>query len=325
MTKTRFNFFEVLLFFTLIIFAILLALGSLNKNTVLDGINLWATCVLPALFPYFFITAILSRLSLTYRIGTRLSPITKRLFNTGGLTGYAFLMSVISGYPVGAQITAQLKKDGLISSAEAIRCSALCSTSSPLFLMGSVGNIMFKNSYFGLLLFLCHLASATINGFIFSFYKRNERPVNFPPLLTATKTDNLLYEGVYSAVISILTVGGLITIFYLLTELLVGYKILTPLINSLTSFTGDKTISQGIAFGLFECTKGLKTIAGSNINFFTLPTVAFICGFGGLSVLAQSIAFLKSAKIKTAPFVLSKLSGAVINFLIGIIFSAFLL
>ena len=117
MTKTRFNFFEVLLFFTLIIFAILLALGSLNKNTVLDGINLWATCVLPALFPYFFITAILSRLSLTYRIGTRLSPITKRLFNTGGLTGYAFLMSVISGYPVGAQITAQLKKDGLISSA----------------------------------------------------------------------------------------------------------------------------------------------------------------------------------------------------------------
>ena len=125
----------------------------------------------------------------------------------------------------------------------------------------------------------------------------------------------------YSAVISILVVGGLITVFYLITEILTTLGVLTPLVNLLVQLLGDKNIAEGIVYGLFECTKGLKALSGAGINFFTLPICAALCGFGGLSVIAQSVSYLKSAKIKTAPFILAKLTMAVIGFILGLILS----
>lgn len=317
------SFFDFFLFFTLTLFAVVLAFGGKSFSVVNEGISLWAACVLPALFPYFFITAIVTKLSSPKKMGRILAPLTKTLFNTGGVTGYAFLISVVSGYPIGAAVTCELKKNNLLSDAEAVRCSAVCSTSSPMFLTGSVGAIMFGDKTFGLRLFLCHLISAVINGFIFSFYKRKEKPYSSTAAPYGAHVDGLLYEGVYSSVISVLTVGGMITLFYLITHLLLAYGILNPAIYLVEKITGDARLSVGIVSGLFECTTGLKQIASCGITFFTLPTVAAVCGFGGVSVILQSTAYLKKTKIKVAPFVLSKLSGAAVNFIVGLLFSLF--
>ena len=120
---------------------------------------------------------------------------------------------------------------------------------------------------------------------------------------------------------SILVVGGIITIFYLITHLLLTYHILDPTIFIMKKITGNQALAKGVALGVFECTTGLKNIATCGISFWTLPIVSAVCGFGGISVMMQSLAYLKSAKIKTAPFVLSKLTSAVINFSIALIFS----
>lgn len=314
---------EPVIFCGLLGFAVILCADKRYSSAVLCGINLWAATVLPALFPYFFITAILSALNFTSKIANAASPLTKRLFNTGGLVGYAFLMSVISGYPVGAKIVADLKGNGLLTDAESTRAAAFCSTPSPMFLIGCVGNIMFDDFKFGLFLFATCFLSACIVGIIFSFYKRNEKPATVP-LPQNKNADNLLYESVYSAVISVLTVGGLITIFYILTEVLLSLRILSPLCKLVSLIFGDENIGTGIITGIFECTKGIKKISESGINFFTLPITAAICGFGGLSVIAQSTAYLKKAKIKTAAFIYAKLLTAVICFILGMLFSVFL-
>ena len=321
MTKRLNVFFESVAFLFLLALALLLAFGKNFSAAVTGGVSLWAACVLPALFPYFFITAVMSSMSVTGKLSNKLTPITKTLFNTGGMAGYAFFTSVISGYPVGAKTVADLKNKKLLSDAEAVRAAAFCSTSSPMFLTGSVGSIMFNNARFGLCLFAVHFISSVIIGVIFSFYKRKEKPLISVLNESRSRVDNVLYESVYSAVISILVVGGLITVFYLLTEILTSLGILTPIVNLLSQIFGDKTIAEGVVYGLFECTKGLKAVAGGGINFFTLPVCAALCGFGGLSVIAQSVSYLKSAKIKTAPFFLAKVLSAVINFIIGIIFS----
>lgn len=321
MTKRLNVFFEGLAFLLLLSFALILAFGKNFSVAVTDGILLWAACVLPALFPYFFITAVMSSMRVTGKLSNKLSPITKRLFNTGGSTGYAFFTSVISGYPVGAKTVADLKNKNLLSDTEAVRAAAFCSTSSPMFLIGSVGSIMFNNAHFGLCLFVTHLLSSITVGILFSFYKRKDKPQSTFSSKNDKSVDNVLYESVYSAVISILVVGGLITVFYLITEILTTLGVLTPLVNLLEQLLGDKNIAEGIVYGLFECTKGLKALSGTGLNFFTLPICAALCGFGGLSVIAQSISYLKSAKIKTAPFIFAKLIGAVINFIIGVLVS----
>ena len=318
MTKKLNAVLDCSFFILLITISLILALGSGFNAAVTDGIKLWAACVLPSLFPYFFITAILSSLSVTSKISKLLSPITKRAFNCGGLVGYAFFMSLLSGYPIGAKTVSDLKSKGLIGEEEAVRAACVCSTSSPMFLIGSVGNLMFNSTEFGIKLLATHLIAATLNGVIFSFYKR-KKGFSSAADFTLQKADNVLYEAVYSAVISVLVVGGLITVFYLLTEILLRTGVLLPVINLLNLILHDLNAAQGITLGLFECTKGLKLISSSNLGSFTLPITAAVCGFGGLSVIIQSVAYLKQAKIKTAPFLLSKVTGAVVNFLIGLI------
>ncbi len=311
---------EIFLFALIICIIGLLSFGQSYSNQVLNGVKLWVAVILPALFPYFFLTGLLSSLSVTGKLSLRLSPVTRKLFNTGGVTGYAFFMSVISGYPIGAKIVSDLTKNGLLSDAESVRASALCSTSSPMFLMGSVGSIMFNNSTFGILLFICHFISAITVGIIFSFYKKN-LPLPSEKVFLPQKTDNVLYDCIFSAVNSILFVGGLITLFYLFTEILLDLKILSPLIFCLTKVTGDETLSTGVVLGLFECTKGLKYISACKTGIFTLPIVCALCGFGGLSVITQSIAYLKQAKIKVKPFIIAKIISALTSFVIGFIFS----
>ena len=133
--------------------------------------------------------------------------------------------------------------------------------------------------------------------------------------------DNVLYNSAYSAVISTFVVGAIITIFYLLTQILYDLNILSPIVNAMSLLLGDENLAQGVVFGLFECTKGLKTLSLSSITYLSLPIACSLCSFGGLSVTCQSLSYLKKAKIKIAPFILSKIVSAIISFVIGIIFS----
>ena len=305
----------------LFIAAIMLSTSRRYQNAVISGIELWAAAVLPALFPYLVITALVSSLNITGEITDALSPLTRRFFNVGGAVGYALFISLLSGYPVGAKTVSDLKLNGSVGDAESVRAAALCSSSSPMFLIGSVGNLTFNSPFFGLLLFITHILSVFIVGVVFAFYKRKERPLNLR-VKKAGSSDNILYDSVFNAVLSVLVVGGIITIFYLLTEMLSGVGILSRISKILNAVLHDENLSSGVATGIFECTKGLKILAKSGVENLTLPLASAICGFGGISVIVQSCAYLKKAKIKTAPFFLSKVLAAVVNFCIGSILSA---
>ena len=315
------SLFELFVFLLLLFFSILLAVDKSFSTATIKGFSLWFSCVLPALFPYFFITTILCSLKITGNLSKVLSPFTSALFNVNGAVGYAFFISILSGYPVGAKTVCDLKEKGLIGETESVRASALCSTSSPVFLLGSVGSIMFNDSRFGLLLFLSHLITAVIIGVLFSFYKRKDKPQVVTLFSANNKVNNVLYESAYSAVISVLVVGAIITVFYILTEILLSLNILTPLINFVSLITGDFESAKGIVLGMFECTKGLSVLASSKSGIFTLPIASAICSFGGLSIIAQSVAYLKKAKIKTAPFIFSKIISAVISFFVALLVS----
>ncbi|MBQ8196583.1 MAG: hypothetical protein IJZ73_00825 [Clostridia bacterium] len=325
MTTKFQGFLEKGVFVLCLAFAVILTVRADSSNMVLDGVSLWVATVLPSTFPYLFITAILSSLKTTQKISLKLSPFTRRVFNVNGLCGYAFIMSVISGYPVGAQIVSDLKNGGLLTDSESTRASAFCSTSSPVFLIGCVGNIMFGNSLFGLLLFLCNFISAFLNGIIFSFYKRKDKAQNITAPLSTTAYDDVIGDCAYNSALSIIKVGSIITLFYLFTEILSKLGVFTYPVKLLSLIFKDGAVAEGLILGAFECTKGLKILSAGGLTPYSLPICAFICGFGGLSVIIQSLACLKKAKIKTAPFILAKIIMAVTSVLIALLFNFFLL
>ena len=87
MTKKLTLNFELILFIALLFFSLLLAFGKGYSQAVDNGIKLWAGCVLPSLFPYFFITATLSTLKITSSISNKLSPFMRAIFNQSGFAG----------------------------------------------------------------------------------------------------------------------------------------------------------------------------------------------------------------------------------------------
>lgn len=311
---------EFFIFAFLIIVSIALLLGGGYPSAVLDGISLWFATIIPSMFPYFFVCAMLSGLSLTSKISCKLSPLTTRLFRTSGVTGYAFLMSILSGYPMGAKVVSDLRKANLISQAESVRASVFCSCSSPMFMIASIGGAMMNSPLFGLCLAITHILSLFIVGIIFSFYKKNEKPTA-PSSISNPKTDSLFYESVFSSVNSTLLVGGIITLFYVFIEILLNNNLLDLPITVFSSIFGNHDLGKGLVLGFFESTRGLKALSNGGITLLTLPVCGVICGFGGLSVITQSVTFLKNAKIKTAPFYLGKIIHAVLSFILGLIVS----
>lgn len=315
---------EAVLFIFFACFAVLLCVSGKSAEFTVGGIGLWANMILPALFPYFFITAALGKLGVTEKLAAKLSPVTEKVFNLPGIVSYAIFTSFISGYPIGAKIVSDLKNNKLITETESVRASALCSVASPAFIIGGIGGA-FSSVNFGIALFCSHLLSAILTGVLFSFYKRKERPTKPARQKSCEENaDNILYECAYSAVISILTVGGIITIFYVITELLCFIGAFDLPIRILQGFFGEEYAAKGAVLGFFEFTKGINAlkVAGATKTAFILS--AAICGFGGLSVIFQSLAYLKKAKIKTVPFILSKMLGAVINAVMAfIVYSLF--
>lgn len=317
MKKTLYNFAECSLFLFLMALSVILSVTKRFQSAIIDGVSLWYACILPTVFPFAVITAITSALSVTSKISNVLSPFTTRIFKVNGAVGYAFFLNVLSGYPMGAKLIGELKEKGAISQTESVRASVLCSSSSPTFLIASVGGIMFNSVKFGLCLFCCHLVALIVTGFIFSFYNRKDKPTlnNNAPL---KKIDNLFYESVFSSTLATLTVGGIIVVFYLLTEVLLYFGLLTPVVSFFSVFLGKQN-GRAFALGIFECTKGLKALALGGFSALSLPIACFLTSFGGISVIMQSVAFLKRAKIKIAPFLLSKVCSAILSFVLGFV------
>lgn len=113
------------------------------------GISLWLSNVLPALLPFFICANFLQDIGVI------------RIFRSGV---FPFVMSVLSGYPMGAKIVGDLRRDGEISQREAMRLMSFCSTSGPAFMVGAVGAGMLGSGMLGGIIAAAHYAGAFLNG-----------------------------------------------------------------------------------------------------------------------------------------------------------------
>ena len=286
----------------------------------LEGITVWAITVLPSLLPFFFLTLLLTNLGIATRLAKICESITKRLYGCGGEGAFVQIMSFISGYPVGAKLIAELYNEGVIESQEATKISLFTSTSGPMFVLGSVGIGMFLDRRVGFFLLCSHFFSAILNGIAF---KRLYKEKNFSPLKLKRYSGNLLYDCAYSATLSCLIVGCFIAVFYVFCQILLDSNLLYPFVFIFSLLFKDIKKAQGFCVGLIELTNGCILLA-RDWNDLSVCLTAFLISFGGLSILIQSITFLKQARVNIKLFILSKLMQAITSFLICFLMCKFL-
>lgn len=160
---------SVLLLFLL---CLLFTAPARYAEACIQGMALWAKAVLPALFPFLILTGLLTKLGVAQKLADRLSPLTEKI-GLPGSAAYCLLVSLLSGYPVGSRTVADLYKGGAITREQAKRMSVLCSTSGPMFLVGSVGGAMFGSAAAGAVLLAAHLLA--VIGVYLALYFANRR------------------------------------------------------------------------------------------------------------------------------------------------------
>ena len=300
----KYNIFLAIFIFYIIINMVLFP--QIYINQTLNGISAWAFNVLPSVLPFIFFTNVLSSTGVVEKVSKLFSRPCKFLFNTPSISSYVFLTSAISGYPVGAKMTADLYQNGKISKNDAFKMTSFCSTSGPMFIIGAVGVGMLTNALYGYIIFLAHILGALINGVLYRKLKVKENEID-SHLISKTPQKTDLSSIVVDSALSIISVGVIIAIFF------VVITSLSPIFNLLPS-----SISC-VMEGLVEITKGCIDISSAINGKLTIIACTFIISFGGISTILQSLTMLNKLNMPLWLFVLQKLTHAIISTLIALL------
>ena len=338
----------------------LLIFSKSNLPAVKNGLTLFATSVIPSLFPFFVATELLMHTNIVNYIGNLFNSFMKPLFNVSGKGAFALVMGIISGYPVGAKIAANFRQNNICSKEECERLLSFTNNSGPLFIMGTVGIGMFGNSTIGLLLFITHLLASFTVGFIFRFWKYNRKSKKIKhqetqfnsSTATHLKTHNentrsnnntpnskmvsfynlgeVMAESITNSISTILMIGGFVVLFSSIISILNASGItklvtstLSPIFSSLRI---DTSFIQGIFTGFLEITNGISIISNIHVKNISMNIIitSFLLGFGGISIMLQVLSIISKTDLSCKPYIIGKLLHGFIAAFYTTIFIEFL-
>lgn len=284
------------------------------------GLALFASNVLPAMFPFLFLNTMLSNTRAIPFINKAFEKPVNKIFGVVKEGAFVLISALICGYPVGAVTTARLYENGDISTDDAKSFLPFTSLAGPVFILSTVSSI-FEDKNVGLVVLISHYVGTFINGLVWRFLshtrarKRNHIENGSVALntsaLSADLATHLLGEAVTSSALSMLTVGGYIVLFGLVADTF-----------ALLPFWGDLPAILRVVFTFpVEMTRGVveaSTLASLPlaVGFATLSVT-----FGGMSVLAQQYHFLSKCKCGVFDLILPKISQGILGFFSAIIFS----
>lgn len=320
---------KLILFFIPIIVVLLLILGIVcfpfeSIEAAKSGLNIWTTVLIPSLLPFIIGANLIVDLKVVDIVGFLINPITKFIFNVSGKSALVFVISTVSGYPVGAKLASELRSNYQITKSEAQRLVSFCSTSGPLFIIGAVGTGMFKNPSLGYLMIICHYLSSISVGLIFRKYGGEYLPQSKDNIRTSIRNvvneryaNNtgffvLFGNAVFNGVNTLLMIGGFVIVFSVVFEVLSLFNIIylfASILHVPLSILGiNKDLCFAFISGLFEMTIGCNNISAipSSPEIIKVTLASFLIGFSGLSILAQCCTFISTTDIDTNLYIISK-------------------
>ena len=255
-------------------------------QSFVDGVTVWAFNVLPAIFPFMVLTTLTLKLQ-----GKRKRSLTKLSFGID--CDNVFFSSILCGYPIVAKAIADSNAD----TATATAMCGFCSTAGPIFMIATVGGKLLQNTAATIILLSVHIVSAVLNGVIYR-KKREVCRVEYSAEFSARD----IGDTVTSSALSVISVGGLIALFYMLTDM----------VKSFLPANAANSLVTAFIIGLFEMTNGVFSVC----SLTDVATATVLCSallsFGGLCVFAQCYAFLGNKQVKPLQLLKMKITRSAI-------------
>ncbi len=256
------------------------------------GISLWLSNVLPALLPFFICANFLQNIGVISFLKSGVFP---------------FAMSVLSGYPMGAKIVGDLRRQNEISLNEARRLMSFCSTSGPAFMISAVGAGMLGSGLAGSIIAIAHYAGAVINWFLYSriFGVQSSMPSTVR-INQQRGMQEQLTDAILASFRSLGIVLAYIVLFMFVTDLL-------NLIGILSLFESQEV--RVLIKGFMEMTVGCGAVAEctDSPEFVKCILCTAIISWGGLSVMGQTMSMLSGTGITLKYLIVSKLTHSLFS------------
>ncbi len=267
-----------------------------------DGLNLWLKTIIPSLFPFMVISSWMSFNSSGKKSGA--DKITLKLFGIPSFLMPVFAISFLSGYPIGAKIISSLYHSNKISRETAEHMLSFCNNPGIIFLASSVCSSMLSSKNSALFFIIVCVLSSLLTGVIYNLiFPLTSAPVCF----ISEKAEKIhISDAIGSAIKSILTVGGCIVFFSVVTRAITVF------------IPAENTVINGLIGGILEFAGGIHTLASSSIPPKAVyPLIAAVLCWGGFSVHLQSISVTGGCEPDFKKYLTAKMLCAGIAYLLA--------
>ncbi len=270
---------------------LLLRYPALSLQYAQTGLMLWFRRMIPTLLPFMILSGILIAMNLTDRFVRLLHPLLHLLYGTTPNGSYTLLMGFLCGFPMGARIAGELRRNGRISRREAQCLLAFCNNIGPIYFLSFVVSTLSLER--PLLPFLVMYGIPLGYGFVLMRLFPARSTVSAVKETIETAPAQGLLDAVDSSILSGLSgigrLGGYMIFFNLLNILFVPFPRLPSFLLQLYRC-------------ILEITSG---IAGCGDAYPRL--VLIMLPFGGFSCIAQTYSMIRGTDLSIRPYLFHKL------------------
>lgn len=262
------------------------------RNGVFTGIYTCLNTLIPSLFPFVLLSAMITRSKAAFLLFRPLSPIMRHVFRLPAAAAPALLLGLTAGYPVGAKMASALYADGKLDREQTARLLSFCTAPGYAFCTYTAVQLS-VSARSAVILFCSTVFPSLLIGAIFARFA--PQPKNKIPMKTASfDFSDAVRDGV-SAMVSMC--GAVVAIRALLSVFQASgaFRAAASAIASL-GLTIPEADTLLIYF--FEVTAGVSHSAHWH---FSLIMTAFGLGFAGVCIHLQIFSFFRSK-----PFPVSK-------------------
>lgn len=285
--------------------ALLVLYSESNIIAINSSTTLFINKVFPSLFPFFIALNLLIHTNIISILDKKLSYIMIKLFNVSGAGSFPLIMGILSGYPSGAKIVSDYRKNNICSKNDCERLLAYTNNSGPLFIIGTVGTSMFLNKNIGIILLFIHIISSISVGIVFRFYKFGEtRSIESSQVLDIKNFSQIITESIYSSIKTLIIILGYIILFSIIINMIIESNILLFLNN-----IPNSEYIKALLLGLLEITYGINAISliKAKSLYYPILFTAFLLGTGGLSVFMQVYSIVSKTDLSIKPYIIGKI------------------
>lgn len=290
--------------FTFLTFTLLIFTFINNSNIIIDSvnvsINLFIKNLFVSLFPFFLLADFLINYNYVYY----LSKIFKFKYS------YVILMCMLSGLPSNAKYISKLLENNQINKEDAEILMSVTFFPNPMFVVVSIGVLVFNNTFTGIVMLL-NIYLSNIIFYLIKYKKltKNNIKINNNQL----SFSSLLKSSILNNMNTLIVILGTIVFFTTITNILFNY-IEIPL------------VFESIITSIFEMTSGIKKISDLTISTnLKYMLISSSLSLSGLSILAQASSMLSNYNLDFKSIIKNKLIILLLNITTNYIYIKFLM